>query len=482
MTQRKIAATVLAQLLGGWTGRGPAYLNLAHSLQHLILDGRLPLAAYLPSERTLAEALGLSRNTIKASYNVLQDEGFLYLRPGVRGVIRLPAGASTPGVPLPPLTHPHLLDFASAALPAPEGLIHEAYTHALTALPTYLPTHGYLPLGLPALRSAVAARYAARGLPTTAEQVVITFGAQHALSLIVRVFTSPGDRVLVDQPTYPHALDALRGASCRIVPVALTPEGWDPDAWAAAARQTSPRLAYLIPDFHNPTGHLMPDAVRTQITRLCRETRTLLVVDETLTDLALDVPVPSPFAGNDRYDTVVSIGSMSKSFWGGLRLGWIRAPRDVAERLGAARSSVDLGTPVVEQLAGAWLLQDPGPFLERRQQQLREQREVLTEQLNLQLPEWIYRLPEGGLSLWVTLPQPIGPALVAQATRFGLRLTAGERFAHDGLLARQLRLPFTRPAAELHEGVTRLATLYRELVSDDSRRNDPRVNVQLDMY
>ncbi|GGR18254.1 MocR-like transcription factor YczR [Deinococcus ruber] len=473
MTQRKIPAATLMQLLGPWTGRGPAYVNLARAIQHLVLDGRLPLAAQLPSERTLAAASGFGRNTIKAAYDVLQDDGFLVLRPGVRRVVTLPPLATTPGVPLPPLSHPHLIDFAAAALPAPEGLIHEAFMHALTALPTYLPTHGYTPLGLPVLRSAVAARYRARGLPTTPEQIVITFGAQHAFSLIVRLVTSPGDRVLVDQPTYPHALDALRAASCRIVPVALTPGGWDVEGLAAAARQTVPRLAYLIPDFHNPTGHLMPDAVRSEVTRLLHQTRTLIVVDETLAELALAVPVSAPFAVHDRHATVVSIGSMSKSFWGGLRLGWIRAPRDLAERLGAARASVDLGTPVLEQLAGAWLLRDPDPLLGRRRKQLRDQRDVLVEYLGQQLPEWTYRLPEGGLSLWVTLPQPVGPALVAQASRFGLRLTAGERFAHDGLLARQLRLPFTQPVAELREGVTRLARLFREVVGQDVLLDDP---------
>jgi len=157
-----------------------------------------------------------------------------------------------------------------------------------------------------------------------------------------------------------------------------------------------PCLAYLIPNFHNPTGHLMLDAVRSEVARLLHETRTLIVVDETLSELALEVPVSAPFAVHDRHGTVVSLGSMSKSFWGGLRLGWIRAPRDVAEHLGAARSSFDLETPVLEQLAGARLLQDPDPILERRRGQLRDQRDMLVEHLNLRLSEWTYRLLEGG--------------------------------------------------------------------------------------
>ncbi|MFC4454725.1 PLP-dependent aminotransferase family protein [Deinococcus sonorensis] len=469
MTQRKISPATLTHLLGRWPGRGAAYLNLARGIQQLILDGRLPLAAQLPSERALADALGLSRNTIKASYDVLRDDGFVQVRPGTRGVITLPPTASTPGVPLPPLTHPHLIDFAVAALPAPEGLIHQAFAHALTALPAYLPTHGYTPLGLPALREAVAARYAARGLPTSPDQIVVTFGAQHAFSLIVRTLTRPGDRVLVDQPTYPHALSTLRESACRVIPVALTPEGWDLPGFEAAARQTSPHLAYLIPDFHNPTGHLMPDGVRKQVMRVLRDTRSVIVIDETLAELALDVPPPVPFASHDRQAAVVSIGSMSKSFWGGLRLGWIRAPRDVAERLAAARSAMDLGTPVVEQLASAWLLQDPEQALQPRRDQLRQQRDVLATQLRDHFPEWTFRVPEGGLSLWVTLPQAVGPSVLAQAPRFGLRLTAGERFGQAGVFARQLRLPFARPADELQEGVSRLARLFRGGSAQETR-------------
>ena len=472
MGQRKITSAALAQLLGHQAGRGPIYLNLARSLQHLILDGRLPLGAQLPSERTLAESLKLSRNTIKAAYDVLRDEGFVQLRPGVRGVTTLPPLASTPGVPLPPLTHAHHIDLAVAALPAPEGLVHEAFTHALVALPAYLPTHGYTPLGLPVLREAIAARYAARGLPTTPEQIVVTSGAQHAFSLVLQAFTGPGDRVLVEQPTYPHALGALQAASCRVVPVALTDGGWDARAVEAAARQTLPHLAYLIPDFHNPTGHLMRDDVRRQIIRALHATRTLIVVDETLAELALDVAPPAPFACHDRHGAVVSLGSMSKAFWGGLRVGWIRAPRDVAERLAATRASLDLGTPVVEQLASAWLLQNPDAFFRQRQWQLREQRDVLVEQLTALLPDWTYRVPEGGLSLWVTLPQAAGPSLVGRAGGFGVRLTSGERFGVAGLFARQLRLPFTRPADELRDGVTRLANLVHDVVGGGEFRAD----------
>lgn len=455
---RSVELAALVTVLGQWAGRGPAYLDLARALRGAVLDGRLPLAAQLPGERALAAALSLSRTTVTAAYTQLRDEGFLVSRQGARSVTGLPAGTPTLAEPLPyaPASG-DVLDLAYATLPAPAGVIHRAYAAALQALPTQLPTHGYAPLGLPALRERVAARYTARGLSTRAEEVLITFGAQHALSLVLRALALPGDRVLVDQPSYPNALDALRHAALRPVPVALTAQGWDLAGLRAALRQTAPRLAYLIPDFHNPTGLLMPEDERAGLLHAAARTRTALVIDETLADLALDPPPPPPFAAQEPRAEVIHLGSLSKSCWGGLRLGWLRAPASLTARLVAARSSLDLGTPILEQLAALYLLDVEAPVLEARRAQLRRQRARLVAALSAQLPAWRFAVPPGGLSLWVNLPGPYSAALAASAEGFGVRVASGNRFGVDGLLDRHLRLPFTLPEADLERAVTRLA-------------------------
>ncbi len=472
MSVRKLSAVALVNLLGAWSGRGPAYANLAVALRGLVLDGRLPLAAHLPGERTFAAALGVSRTTVTAAYTALRDEGFLVSQRGTRSVTALPPGSVSPGFPASGPTSPGLLDLAFATLPAPEGL-HRAYTEALRALSAHLPTHGYAPLGLPVLRDVIAERYTRRGLPTDAEQIMVTFGAQHAFSLLLRVLVSAGDRVLVDQPTYPHALDALRGSACRIVPVPLSDEGWDVDAVGAAIRQTAPRLAYLIPDFHNPTGWCMSDPQRAAVASAAAEGRTTLIIDETLTDLALDVPVPPPFATYARHrgvaggevpgTEIISVGSLSKSFWGGLRVGWIRTPRALVDRVMRSRTTVDLGVPLLEQLAAAIVLTDDEPTLKARRETLRGQRAALLEQLTRHLPDWRYRVPTGGLSLWVALPAPVSSALAATAEGFGVRVAAGSSFGSEGLFERQLRVPFTLPEADLEEAVKRLARAYAAL-------------------
>lgn len=458
MAERSLSAAAVAGLLQhGASGRGPAYQQLAQGLRQAVLDGRAPLGARLPAERDLAGALGISRTTVGAAYDVLREAGFIVTRRGARAVTALPTGASWPG-PLPDdPAQTGLLDLAYATLPAPEGVLHRAYAAALEALPAHLPGHGYSAQGLGALREVIAGRYAARGLPTGAGQILVTFGAQHAFGLLVRALTAPGDRVLVDHPTYPHALEALRQASCRAVPVALLQTGWDDVALRAALRQTAPRLAYLIPDFHNPTGHCMPAAVRASVARAAAQARTTLVIDETLADLALDVPAPAPFAVQAGLAEVVSTGSLSKSCWGGLRLGWIRAPEALMPRLLAVRAALDQGAPILEQLAAVALLTNDGPVLETRREVLRRQRAALMDALTRHLPEWRYHVPPGGLSLWVTLPGPFSSALAARAERFGVRVAAGPRFSADGLLERHLRLPYTLPEPELAEAIRRLA-------------------------
>ena len=447
-----------------------AYQDLAQVLRQLILDGRIPLAAALPSERELAVALGVSRTTVTAAYTILRDEGFVVTQRGARGKTALPGGVITAQLPFPVgTTEGGLLDLAYATLPAPEGALHQAYTAAVEALTAYLPTHGYSAVGLPVLRERVAEHYTERGLPTAAEQIIITFGAVHAFGLLMQVFTSPGDRILVDHPTYPRALDTIRQAACRTVPVALTDHGWDIDALRAAIRQTAPRLAYLIPDFHNPTGWTMSEPHRAAVAHAAFEGRVTVVVDETLSELALDVPVPAPFALFGGKAEVITIGSLSKAYWGGLRIGWIRAPRPLVSRIMTSRSALDLGTPLLEQLAAATLLADREPLLTARRELLRRQRKVLQERLKERLPGWRWRVPEGGLSLWVTMPRPVSSLLTATAERFGLRLAAGARFGAEGLFERQLRLPFTLAEADIGEAVERLAQAYTSLEGHPNR-------------
>ena len=291
---------------------------------------------------------------------MLRDAGYAEARRGAGTFARVPGGRSRAhDRALFPRPGDHdAIDLNCAAASAPPGLA-AAYAEAAAELPAYLGGHGYFPAGLPRLQQVIAAAYDDRGLPTDPDQIMVTPGALSAASIVAQAWTGPGDRVLVESPVYPNATQAIRHSGARLTAAPVDPDGWDLDAVGAALRQSSPVLAYLIPDFQNPTGHLMSDAQREEYAGHLRRTRTVAVVDEAHQALALDgQQMPRPFACHAT--DAITIGSASKSFWGGLRLGWIRAPHGQMDRLTHARVGLDLGAPVMEQLVLARLLATAG--------------------------------------------------------------------------------------------------------------------------
>jgi DNA-binding transcriptional MocR family regulator len=457
MTQTISAARVAT--LAGDFDRSPAYVGLADALTELVGDGRIGLGVRLPSERDLTTALGVSRTTVTRAYQLLRDSGYAEARQGSGTFTRVPGGRSRAHdrALVPGTGDVDAIDLNCAAASAPPG-VAAAYAAAVADLPAYLGGHGYFPAGLPALQAAIAERYAARGLPTDPEQVVVTAGALAAAALVAQAFTGPRDRVLVESPAYPNATQAIANSGARLAAVPVDPDGWDLDAVGAALDQVRPTLTYLIPDFQNPTGHVMSEADRAAYARHLRRTGTVAVVDEAHQELALDgQEMPRPFAAFD--PRTITLGSASKSHWGGLRLGWVRAPHDQVERITRARLGLDLGAPVVEQLALTHLLADD-EVVERHRDRLREQRDALLAAISEHLPEWRFHRPAGGLAVWCELPTGRGTVLAAEAERQGVVVAPGPAFAVEGGLDRFVRVPWSRPPAELEEAVRRLATAW----------------------
>jgi DNA-binding transcriptional MocR family regulator len=323
---------------------------------------------------------------------------------------------------------------------------------------------GYEPAGLPALRAAVAARFANRGVPTRPDQILVTNGSLHGLDLLLRLLVGPGDRVITELPTYPGGLDAIRANGGRIVPVPMaTAGGWQVGQLQAALRQTNARIAYLIPDFHNPTGALVPAAERREVLRAARQTGTTVVVDESFVDLGFCAGEP---AMADLDPTVVTVGSLSKPIWGGLRIGWLRASTELVHRLAALRTSIDMGGAVLDQVVAASLVDRIDAIAAARTAELLPRRDALVGALRRELPEWSVTVPQGGLSLWAQLPAPLSTSLVMLAGQAGVIMVPGSRFGVDGTLERFLRLPFALPAPRLIEAVQRIAAIWRRL--DDS--------------
>ena len=474
---RTLAPKRLATLVGEFN-RSPAYRGLCQALQELIGDGRIPLGTRLPSERAVTLALGVSRNTVTRAYADLIAAGFATARQGAGTFATVPVDRRR--------AHDHALH-ALGTNPAIEGAIDlncaagaatpgvaAAYERALAALPSYLCSDGYLPSGLPGLQAMIADSYARRGLPTAPEQIVITSGALSALAITARALSRPGDRVMLESPVYSNAIEALRLGGGKLIssPLAdpLGEQGWDLDGIEATLRQTSPHLAYLIPDFQNPTGFLMDDATRARYATALRDARTTAIVDETLQATALsDAPMPAPFAAHAT--DAITLGSASKMFWGGLRVGWIRAPRPLIRRLINARVQFDLGSSLFDQLVVAELLAQ-ADILANRRELLRQRRDALIAALREHLPDWRFRQPEGGLTLWVHLPHGSATRLCADMERSGIHLAPGPVFSVEGGADGWLRIPYAKPEEELVRAVKEVAKTWAVAPRDTHGRHE----------
>ena len=447
----RISARATAALLGDLTEDGqPLHAALATRVRHLIGDGRLPVGVRLPPERELAAAAGLSRSTVTTAYGRLRAAGWTTARQGAGTWTALPAGArSGPWVPSP--ADDGVLDLAHAA-PRAAPQVAAALAAAVDQLPRLLPGHGYSPAGLPELRARIADRFTERGLPTTPEQVLVTAGALHGVHVALQAVLRRGARLLVDAPTYPNALDAARAVGLRLLPVAL--DSARPQDWLERVERTlteaSPSGAYLVPDFHNPTGLLLDDAGRARLARALRRAGTVPVVDETLVELGLDAVPGTPLGA---LVDGVTVGSLSKAFWGGLRIGWVRADPTLVPSLAAALQTAHMSSPAVEQLAACVLLEGAEASLSASRQRLRAQREVLLAELAAQLPDWQVDRPAGGLVLWCRLPSARSTRLVQEAGQRGLRLVAGPRFGTGHAFEDRLRLPYTGSPEVLRRAV-----------------------------
>ena len=447
-------------MLGSWRqgGSRQGAADLAAAIELQVLDGQLPLGTRLPAERELADALGASRTLIGAALDRLRENGFVASRRGAGSWIAAP-GRRRRG-PLAPAGGGSI-DFTHASSPAIPGTA-AAVDAARAGLADHLGDHGYQERGLLGLREKIARRYTERGLPTTPAQVMVTNGAHHAFVLVLRMLVGPrrpGAGGAADVPERPGGdpRRARHPGAGRARPDRAARLGHRRASTRRCARR-HPRFAYLVVDFQNPTGLRLDAEGRERLGAVLARARTPVVVDETLVELdlegdPLDGPPPlAAFAG----DLVICVGSASKTHWGGLRLGWIRASEDLLGRLVSARYAVDLGSPVFEQLVLTELLAD-GTALARRREELRGYRDALAGAVRRHLPDWTFTLPKGGLSLWCRMPEPVSSRLAVAAASHGVQVAPGSRFGVHGGLERWIRLPFSLPPDTMDEAVRRLS-------------------------
>lgn len=465
MAGSRIGTHALLNMLGDWTAGPGASLQarLADSLRQSIETGVLPAGSILPAERSLSRDLSVSRSTVTAALAVLKAEGTIESRQGSGTVVVGPPPPDAPGAAVLPgiIGARRGIDLA-ASTPADARALPVVDVD-LEALLRTGPRHGYSPEGLPALRHAVAERFTVQSLPTTLDEVVITNGAQHALALALTLLSRPGDAVVVDDPTYPGMIDLLASRRLTPIPLPRTQGRIDVSGLRRLVAEHDVSIAYLQTGVHNPTGFAADDWELNDLAVAVDELGLTVLEDLVLADLRFDGESVVPLAARVGHASVLVIGSISKLGWGGLRIGWLRAPQALIERLLRARLTDDLGSSVPSQVIAAGVLTKFDDVVASRQPTLLARATLARELLAASLPSWRPEDPAGGLSLWIELPTPSAEALSQQAVRHGVTVATGGSAVVDGDGARYIRLCFDRPESQLREGIRRLAEAWEAL-------------------
>jgi len=489
----------------------PLYLQVADAIRGAIRAGRVGAGTKLPATRSLARDLGLHRNTVVEAYRQLEQQGWLSAGVGAGTFVAPQAGEpeptsgtqakpeaarredepsaapfawrdllrdsrlltddpsrwlSTRSVPLP--KHPILLSGAvpdRRLFPLEEfrASVRAVLDDADASLLEYAPPEGEEPL-----RSWVVRwmrRWGAQQV--SAERVFILSGSQQGLDLLARLFLAPEDRVVTEAPTYTGAFMALRHAGAQILTVPMTAAGLDLDALEALVARQPIKFLYTMPCFQNPTGITQSAAVRARLLDIASRQRIAIVEDHYDSDLFYGEVPPRPLIADDRGGQVIYLGTFSKMLFPGLRIGWIVVPPDLADVVCQFRRATDLASATLPQSAMEHFCR--AGHLERHLQRVRRiharRLRAMLAALERHFPaDARWTRPDGGMTLWVELPEPIDTLeLFHEAARRGVVFSPGAAFYPNGGGRRAMRLTFNRESeGRIRRGIEILGELIAE--------------------
>ncbi|SDO63167.1 DNA-binding transcriptional regulator, MocR family, contains an aminotransferase domain [Nakamurella panacisegetis] len=322
--------------------------------------------------------------------------------------------------------------------------------------------------GILELREQICQVMALEGITAHPDDVTVTVGSQMALDLVTRIFCDPGDVILAEAPSYVGALTTFASYQAKVVHIEMDSDGLIPSAVSAAiesVRAAGGRIKFLytIPNFHNPAGVTMSDARRQELAKICREANIPILEDNPYGLLGFDDKIRRSIRADDA-ENVIYLGSFSKTFAPGLRVGWVLAPHAVREKLVLANESATLNPPVFNQMMVSRYLAnfDWQSQVKAYRHTYAERRDAMIQALETHMPEGTtWTNPEGGFFVWVTLPEGFDTAaMLPRAVTARVAYVPGTAFYADGLGSRQMRLSFCFPTPErIVEGIRRLATV-----------------------
>jgi DNA-binding transcriptional MocR family regulator len=454
--------------------------QVARDIEQQIALGRLLPGDRLPSERSLALQLGLSRNTVSAAYLLLEKREVIRRVPH-RGAFVCPAGAAENPIDWSGKIsrQAHLLDEPVLEMLAQSRLPDLRYrlsagTPALSCFPLApfrkainkvlttdaLPAMAIAPTeGQPCLRRAIAALEEVEG-----SHILIVAGAQEGIDLLARCLVEPGDRVIIDRPTFPGAIQALQAAGARLVE-------WDTAEWSADVLERlliayQPKFIFTMPTYHNPTGRTMDEEQRAKLLGLAARYRVPVVEDDVYSRTQLQGSVPPGLYRMDRHNLVIYLSTFSKVLAPGLRLGWIAAPPHIVKQLSLIKMRANLFTEGLLQLALAEMLEN-GVFEEHlmrlRATHLGLQKIALSAlRQNFSGDELEFSVPHGGLYIWCRWRRPVDmEAVLLRAQSKGASVAPGRAFFAGSPDENCFRICFTASSErDLPEAVRLLAEAF----------------------
>lgn len=466
----------------------PLFLQLSKAVADDIRIGRLKPGDVLPGTRALAERLGVHRNTVITSYQELAAEGLVRSQWGGGTFVAelppaspmlVPAAIPAPSYAVaPPLSRP-----PSARVPPgmlmmfrgipdvrllPVAMLARAYRRAVSGHGRALLSYGD-PQGHVRIRSELATMLSrTRGLPVTAENVMVTRGSQHALDVVARGLIAPGDIVAVERLGDPSSRNALRLAGAHLVPLPIDDEGLDVDALAKLIARQQLRAIYVTPHHQFPTTVVMSAARRMRLAKLAFDHGIAIIEDDYDHEFHYEgKPILPLAAGADRAN-VVYVGSLSKVFAPGLRTGFIVAPPRLLDRLVGVRIASDLQGDAALEYAIADLLED-GELLRHIRRMRRiylVRRDALAAALERHLGGALrFRVPDGGMAVWASVDHDIDIAAWARAgERQGVLFCGARVYSFDGSDEPYLRLGFSyHDEAELADAARRMARALKQI-------------------
>lgn len=467
----------------------PLYLQIKEYIKEKIETGEWPVGSKIPTQRTLAQALGVNRSTIVTAVEELIAEGLLEGKSGsgtriVNNSWSLMTSTPPPdwnsyvktGIHQPNLPtiqeinkaefYPNLIRLGTGE-PSPDLFPREMMKKVFNRLPNHIDSLGYEePKGLLYLREQLSKHLKTLGIDASPSSILIVSGALQALQLISIGLLQRGSAIFLEKPSYLYSLNVFQSAGMRLFGLPLDENGVRPKTIMEQKKRQNASLLYTIPSFHNPTGILMSKDRRRELMDVCEQERLPIIEDDVYRDLWLDSPPPQPLKAIDKNGLVLYLGSMSKTLSPGLRIGWVVGPEPVIERLADIKMQTDYGSSSLSQWAVAeWL--SSGLYhqhLEKVREELKVRREVMIDALQKHFSDIAtWNVPKGGFYIWLRLlPSLSIRELFETALEHGILLNPGN--VYDQHSSQYIRLSYSYASmSELKQGLHRLSSIIRQL-------------------